>query len=160
MRLQIDGVWVDLTPITDFRARYQLPDSFGLPLFEPKDYTGLARLDQSGDALQRLQRDTLAAVPAVLQHHTLLPTVERIQHAFETALNTVNPSVGLRPAEIDFAVSGFGDLCQNLGYELMRLYALRQPVSDDLAESVYRHWLNSSCRISTAQHSYQHDNHR
>ncbi len=160
MKLQIDGQWVDLTPLAEFRIRYQLPERFGLPLFEPKDYTGLARLDQSGDALQRLQRATLAAVPALLQQHQLFPVLARIQHAFATALHDVNTSVGLRPPEIDFAVSGFGDLCQNLGYELMRLHALRRPSSDDLAETVYRHWLNSSCRLSTEQHPYQHDHHR
>jgi hypothetical protein len=157
MRLQIDGDWHELIPLTEFKTRFQLPPDFGISLFEPKDYTGLARLDQAGDALQRLQRETVVAVPEVLQWPKLFTVLDQVQQTFASTLDALNPSVGLRPVEVEFAVSGLGDLCQLFGYELMRIYALKQPLPQELPHDLYQQWLNSSVRISSTRHAYRHD---
>jgi hypothetical protein len=156
MRLEIDGEWHDLVPLAAFRTRFQLPQNFGIALFEPKDYTGLGCLSHAGDALQRLQHETLTSISSNLQWIDLFQVLNLAQQAFETALVAVNPSVGLRPVEIDFAVSGFDDLCQRFSYELIRLNALHLPISDDLPQTIYHDWLNSSVRVSSQKHIYSH----
>jgi hypothetical protein len=154
MRLQLDGKWHDLIPLAEFKARYQLPHDFGIALFEPKDYTGLGRLDQAGDALQRLLRETLSAVPVNLQWPALFDVLAQVLRTFGSTLEAINPTVGLRPVEVEFAVSGLGDLCQHFGYELMRLKVLNQPLPDEIAHTLYHDWVNTSVRVSSTRHAY------
>jgi hypothetical protein len=140
-----------LIPIRTFRAQHNLPTSFGVALFEPKDYTGLAALDQVGAELQSLRSHVMAAVPLTPSRMDLPFSVDRLQEAFEWELREINSRIGLREPEIEFAVAGFGDVCRTWAYALIRA---RNAPSD--FASVYVEWLNASVRISSQEHVYTH----
>ncbi|MBC8099683.1 MAG: hypothetical protein H7Y11_09590, partial [Armatimonadetes bacterium] len=63
---------------------------------------------------------------------------------------------GLRPSELDYAVAGFEDMCQAMGYALMRAHALKQPPPS--FDGVYAAWLASSIRLSHQVYPYRHHN--
>jgi hypothetical protein len=147
--ITLNGQTQSLIPIRTFRAQHNLSQSFGVSLFEPKDYTGLAALDQAGAELQRLRGGVLAAVPVVPSRMDLLSVVDRLQEVFETELRAINPRIGLREPEIEFAVAGFGDMCRLWAYALIR----GRGTAPDFA-SVYSEWLNDSVRVSTQEHVY------
>ena len=138
-----------LIPIHTFRAQHNLPQSFGVSMFEPKDYTGLAALDQVGADLQSLRSCVLVAVPITPARMDLPSSVDRLQEAFEVELRTINFRIGLREPEIEFAVAGFGDVCRTWAYALIR--GRGTPL--DFA-SVYMEWVNASIRISSQEHIY------
>lgn len=149
--ITLNGQTHSLIPIRAFRAQHDLPQMFGVALFEPKDYTGLAALDQAGPELQRLRTSVLATVPAAPSRMDLLSAADRLQEVFEKELRAINPRIGLREPEIDFAVAGFGDVCRMWAYALIR----GRGAAPDFA-SVYGAWLNDSVRISTQEHAYTH----
>lgn len=151
--LMLRGQPQTLLPIQSFRSQHRLAGSFGVSLFEPKDYAGLAALNQAGGDLQSLKSAVLnaAAVPSGLQRHALLMHGDHLREVFEAELRRINPRIGLREPEIDFAVAGFGSMCSAWLYELIRAGGQ----TPDFA-SVYTQWFNDSVRVSSLEHLYLH----
>jgi hypothetical protein len=156
LRLVIDGVPRAFMPIRLFRAAHDLPPDFGAALFEPKDYTGLGRIDGANSAMQALRAEVLHAVSAGAPLQAWLHEIDRLTAVFETTLTAVNGAIGLREPEIGFAASGFADVCRAFAFAALRAHALRQPPPD--FEAVYDAWLSSTARISQTRHRYAHRN--
>jgi hypothetical protein len=155
MQLIIDGIDQEFVPIQDFRRNFQLPDDFEVACFEPKDYSGLGRIDSAGGVLNGLSERILASLPTKQQPAGWMNALPSIVQSFERELYAINPSIGLREAEIGFAVSGFSDVLQQYVFALMRaqmstLAAGRQPHF----KQIYGEWLTSTVRVSQRVHYY------
>ncbi len=137
-----------------FRAVYALPETFTITLFEPKDYSGLGRIDAAGAALHALSQTVLAAAPANLSPTAWIDQVDRLARVFEAALVGINDQIGLRPAEVGFAVAGFADVCRAYAYALIRAAAASEPPPNFIV--VYGAWLNDSTRIGGMVYPYNH----
>ena len=59
MQLLIEGELRQFVPIKNFRQQFDLPDAFGISMFEPKDYTGLGQIDSAGPELNVVRRAVL-----------------------------------------------------------------------------------------------------
>lgn len=154
MRLLIHGQHHELTSIRLFRARFNLPDSFGVAQFEPKDFSGLGRLDQAPGVLSYVEDAVLAVVPVGHTPSEWVDDVGRIVTAFEQVLWQVNDTIGLRPPELGFAVAGLQNVLDDYAYAAVRSELLHQPLPS--FESIYHTWLNESVRVSTKIHPYNH----
>lgn len=147
MNILIDGIERTFTPIKAFRAAHDLPPAFAVRHFEPKDYVGLGSLERAGDALTTLRAAVLNAAPAGQPVLAWLANAPALTDRFRAELLAINPRVGLREVEIDFAAAGFGDVLTAF------LYArLRDPAAD--FQAVYAAWLHDSIRISQTEHAY------
>jgi hypothetical protein len=153
MLLTIDGAPRQLIPIKDFRAAHDLPPEFGVSLFEPKDWTGLGRIDRAGAELNSVRAALLAAIPPRMTAYEWLLFSPTLAHLFEAQLYEINPSVGLKDVEIEFAVAGFSDVCQGLWYALASGSG-----ANPLFHHVYSEWLNNSIRIFSTLYPYTHQN--
>jgi len=152
MELVINHIRHNLTPIRKFRADYHLSDTFGLSLFEPKNFEGLANLEGSGEALDVLKDAIIHALPPRL---TTLPTFDFLEHIvrlFENTLNAVNPLIGLRDVEIGYAVSGFSDILNSWLYDAIR--ATQTHIAPTPFDVVYADWLANSGRRSEKMYTY------
>jgi hypothetical protein len=152
MYLTIDGQRHALTPVQAFRVAHDLPATFGVAYFEPKDFTGLAALDARGAALDDVRAQVLAALPDATPLDTLLPAVPAWCGHFRQALERVNETVKLKQVEIDYAVNGFEGVLQAVAFAWMRSRATQTP-PPSFAE-VYAVWLDDSVRISQRVHTY------
>jgi hypothetical protein len=141
--------------LTTFRQTYHLPDHFGVAWFEPKDYTGLARLDSAGADMNMLRAAILQAVPDKLSPAQLPEFLNRLAVIFRVQLVAINPTIGLKPVEIDFAAAGFADVCQAFGYALIATAHRPGSTAVDY-DPIYQQWLSDSIRVSTQIHSYPH----
>jgi hypothetical protein len=151
LTLIIDGVARDFIPLPVARAALDLPEDFGVALFEPKDYTGLGRIDGAGEALHAL-RDAVLAADRALADADPLARCDALTAVFERELRRINPAIGLREPEIGFAVSGFSDVLRAWAYARIQAAALR---SDPLPfAAVYGRWLNDSVRVSATVHRF------
>jgi len=150
MQITLDGSPRTLTPIRAFRAAYGLPDSFGVAHFEPKDYAGLGSIDAAGPHLNALRMAVLEATPAAVPPAQWLTALHTVIRAFEANLMAINPHIGLREAEIGFAVSGFSDALHAYTYA-----ALRSGSAPSFA-TVYGAWLDGSVTVSQTVYPYQH----
>lgn len=155
MRLQINGILREFIPIKQFRQQHGLPDDFGVAWFEPKDFSGLAAIDQAGTALNHLRQQVLAAVPNSIKLAQLPVTLDHLQQQFRTELNAINDQVGLKDVEIEYAVAGFADVNQALLYELLR-HQRASAARPDFA-TVYHTWLNHSVRVASTSHTIVHN---
>jgi hypothetical protein len=63
MELQINGQLQSFEPMKSFCAAYGLPADFGMVLFQPKNDTGLGRIDEAHVQLASLHQEILAATP-------------------------------------------------------------------------------------------------
>ncbi|PJF28003.1 MAG: hypothetical protein CUN53_01925 [Phototrophicales bacterium] len=154
LRLMIDGVSHAFVPIRAFRAAHGLPPDFGVALFEPKDYTGLGRIDGANAALATLRTTILNAITLSLSARSWLDEIDRLTALFETTLTHVNDEIGLREPEIGFAASGFADVCRAFAFARLRADTHKQP--PPAFETVYDEWLSSTARISQMHHRYTH----
>jgi len=103
-----------------------------------------------------LHNNTLKHLPESLPLMGWLDFIPSLQAHFSDELEAVNPSIGLRPAEIEFAVAGLGDVCRALVYGL--IYAHAQDDSPPTFDDLYREWLYSTVRVTgTAYHFQHHD---
>ncbi len=152
VQLTIDGIPRTFTDLVTFRAEHELPDSFGLALFEPPDSAGLGRIDRAGDALRELRQRLLDGLPDALPLNGWMPVVTSLGEQFEETLRDLNRRVGLRAVEIEVAAAGFQDVCQSMLYALIRARVEGKP-APAFAE-VYAEWLNSTVRISQTRHAY------
>lgn len=154
MILHIEGALRQFIDIQAFREAHNLPYSFGIATFEPKDYAGLASLDHAGDALAYVRDAVLAAIPDSLTLSELMDFIPALAAAFQRALYTVNDRVKLKDVEIEFAVSGFSDVLHRLLYARLEVETGTSLMTDFAA--VYQGWLNDSARVSTTVHAYLH----
>lgn len=152
MQLTIEGVKRDFIPIKTYMSTHNLPVSFGVSYFEPKNYEGLGSIHraESGAALNGLTDSLLVATPAGLSAQTWLGRLSGLARQFERLLTDINPHIGLQTVEIEFAAAGFEDMLRHY------LYAwIRQGSPPDFA-TAYADWLCSTTRVTTPSHPYRH----
>ncbi len=154
MQLFIEGAPRNLVPIQAFRTAQKLPSAFGVTLFEPKDFSGLGRLEASADALHTLRERVLNEVAPNLPPLQWLDLFERLASCFEAELRAANAQIGLRESEIGFAVSGFSDVLNTYAYAVVRAEVEQTP--RPTFQAVYAQWYADSVRISSQQHTYVH----
>jgi hypothetical protein len=158
MILTIDGLPRRFTPIKAFREAQHLPPEFGVALFEPKDYTGLGRIDGAGAELNIVRAAVLDAIPARLVLPNALAFVADLTRLFTDQLYAINPKVRLHDVEIEFAAAGFANVLQGLIYALVRQRSLLAHAQDSAPpsfEAVYGEWLDASARVSATIYPYQ-----
>lgn len=151
MQLLLDGERRDFIPIKTFRAAHELPESFGVSQFEPKDYTGLGSIEHKGAALNDLREFVLESIPANLSPQQWLQFLPTLQKTFRRHL--MLSGTGLREAEIDFAVAGLENVCQSLLYARIRADANHLPTPP--FEVIYNDWLQTTVRISHTAYAYE-----
>lgn len=154
MRLLLEGEVCSFTPVKVFRAEHGLPATFGVTLFEPKDFTGLGSIDGAGAQLNTVREAVLNAMPARMNAADWLTFLPQLTALFKNELYRINDAVKLHDVEIDFAAGGFGDVCQAFAYALLRARAENKPTP--AFETVYADWLNSTARISQTVYTYTH----
>ncbi len=154
LHLMIDGISREFIPVKGFRAAHGLPPDFGAALFEPKDYTGLGRIDGANVALGTLRMIVLNAVRPALPLPSWLDEIDRLTALFESTLTAVNAEIGLREPEIGFAASGFADMLRAFAFAVLRAQTANQPLPT--FESAYAEWLSSTARVSQTRHRYAH----
>lgn len=155
MHLYIEGILREFTPIKLFRQQHDLPETFGVALFEPKDFAGLAAVDGAGADLNHLRQKMLMAVPEQLKISELLSALDSLQQQFRTELTAINDKIGLKEVEIDYAVSGFADVNQALLYDLIR--HKNSPMQKPDFATIYQAWLNNSVRVSSTLYNMVHN---
>ncbi len=154
MHLLIEGELRHFVPIKEFRATFSLPDTFGIALFEAKDYSGLGRIDSAGAELNIVRRAVLDAVPAEMPPQEWLAYLPSLTRLFEAKMHEINPEVGLKNIEIEYAACGFQDVCQSLIYSMIQAQSADAPPPS--FHEVYADWQSSTVRISSTVHSYVH----
>jgi len=145
--LAIDDLSRELIPIKAFRAQHDLPLTFGVTYFTPKDYAGLGTIDDAaaGAALNQMHAAVLAKLPARIAYADLPSVVTRLTDHFREALDTANAAIGLRLQEVEFAVGGFADVLHKFAFSLLRARLTGEHVPD--FKSIYESWLASGVRV-------------
>ncbi|MBZ0299887.1 MAG: hypothetical protein K8J31_09110 [Anaerolineae bacterium] len=154
MQLLIEGEVRQFIPLRDFCEQFDLPEAFRVSLFEPKDFEGLGRIEDAGSELNIVRRAVLDAIPSAMPLQDWLAYLPNLAQLFDNKLHEVNPEIGLKSVEIEYAISGFQNVCQSLIYAMIRARADGQPAPE--FQQVYDDWLNSSVRISSTVHAYLH----
>ncbi|MCC6616004.1 MAG: hypothetical protein IT320_21220 [Anaerolineae bacterium] len=157
--LALQGSLYELIPIKSFRARYDLPPTFGVAYFTPKDYVGLGSIDgpSAGLALNRLHASVLSRVPMQIAHADLPSVVTRLADYFRVEMDMANSAIGLQPQEVEFAVSGFADVTHKYAFALLRARLTREPAPD--FKAIYESWLASGVRVLETPYPYAADGH-
>lgn len=155
MQLQVANDLHTFEPVKSFRINYQLPADFGVAMFEPKDYAGLGRIDQAGQELNIVRQSVLDAMPVEIPLHGWLDFIPSLCQLFENKLNEINPEIGLKSVEIEYAVSGFRDVLMTFVYAMLRARAAKE--APPAFKDVYFDWLSSTVRISSDTHHYIHE---
>jgi hypothetical protein len=154
MQLRIDGETVTFTDMRDYRQAHNLPADFGIAMFEPKSYEGLGRIDGAGAEMNDLRESLLKGIPERLTVPDLLDLVPKLTNLFRMDLYAINDSVGLRDVEVEYAVSGFGDVCQSLTYALARSTADKS--APPAFSQIYTDWLNDTVQVAVREFDYAH----
>lgn len=152
--LFIGGERIVFIPLNAFRAMHMLPEQFSIRHFDPKDNSGMARIDHAGEIYRDLETAVMAAVPERLSILSLLDACDQLEVAFRSALERVNPDIGLRDVEIDYAVAGFADMLCRWCYALIQTKTTNQ--SAPAFSQVYGDWLGESIRIAAREIAYAH----
>ena len=155
MEMMIEGSLRKLTPLRDFREQYALPQTFGVAHFEPKDYTGLAHIDTAGSELNGVRQVVLSAVPKRITAPDAINAITHLRDMFHQQLLAINARVELKAVEIDYAVSGFEDVCLAVVYAHLRAASTHAPVPPFM--QVYGQWFHDGVRVSSRIHPYTHD---
>lgn len=155
MNLIINGQPRTFEDLHTFREHHTLPDTFGVAQFEPKDYTGLARIDQAGPALNRVRETVLSAIPEPLEATHLPIYADLLTKTFQMALLNINEEVNLKPVEVDFAVEGFRGVISAVTFALIRARVTKD-ASPTFIE-IYGTWLSESVRVSAQVHPFTHN---
>ena len=82
MQVTVDGQVHDFIPIKVYREAHSLPPTFSIALFEPKDFTGLAAIDKSGAAMNKLRQAILNTLPQSFTLKDALALVDTLQAVF------------------------------------------------------------------------------
>ncbi|GAB4413754.1 MAG: hypothetical protein Fur0044_08210 [Anaerolineae bacterium] len=161
MQLTIDGQRQNFISLPTFRSQWGLPPEFALAHFEPKEWQGLGSLDGSREALPIVRQRVLAAIPQAVHLTELIPQVQALTDCFHRELAAINPQIGLREVEVEFAVAGFADVMQSVAYNLIQLsHTYRHDPAQiknhfDFS-ALYQNWLDASVRVSATIHTYLH----
>ena len=155
MHFIINGQKHDFIPIKQFRTTHNLPESFSVAHFEPKDFTGLARIDGAGAELKTLHDRIFINIPLTILPHDLMTLVDNLQQIFQVEMYAINDKVQLKPEEVEYAVAGFGDVLNALVYKLISAIHSQSPLPE--FDMVYYGWLNDSLRISITVYEYEVD---
>ena len=155
MQLRFESQRHDLLDIREFRSAYGLSETFGVALFEPKDFTGLASIEHAGAELNIVRAAVLEAIPASIPLTNLMDFLPQLRDLFKNKLYEINDRVNLKDIEIDFAVNGFDMVNQQLLYSLVQG---RKSGQIPTFFQVYQTWLDESVRISQRIHEYIHNN--
>ncbi|PJF29696.1 MAG: hypothetical protein CUN52_07090 [Phototrophicales bacterium] len=142
-------------PIRQFRAEYHLPDDFGVALFEPKDFTGMASIDKAGDALKTLRQTVLDGLASPSPDLSDGEFWDAFTGLFYHTLKAVNDAIGLKDAEIDFALSGYADMLHTWFIDYFR--ARQTKTAPTPFDTLYDEWVANSGRRSERIHHYQHN---
>jgi hypothetical protein len=140
--------------IQAFRQRHNLPATFGITTFEPKDFTGLARLDEAGMSLNQLRERVLQIIPPHVHLANLLNLIRTLTDTFEQELSAINDNIQLTEEQLGFAVAGFDDVLQAWCYAVIHAHAQKKPLPP--FEMLYATWLEESLIVSQEVHVYQH----
>lgn len=162
MQLTLDSNTHIFIPLATFRSERGLPDEFNLAYFEPKDWQGLGSLDGSGKALATIRQRLLEAIPPVITLAELIPQVQRLTNLFQLELAAINPQIGLRDVEVEFAVAGLADVLQSVAYRLIQLSHTYPHEPDQIRlhfdfAAIYQSWLDASARVSAAGYRYSYN---
>lgn len=162
MKLKIDHQEHTFVPIQTFRDTWDLPDNFTVAYFEPKNWA-VGSIDGSGKLLAVVKDRVIEAVESRTSWNELPLTVEKLALIFRIELESANRAIGLREAEIDFAVAGFSDVLNAAAYDLIRLSQKFSHIPAEICEgfnfaTIYQAWLNETVRVSSVAHEYQHEN--
>jgi hypothetical protein len=114
----------------------------------------LGHIDGAGAEMNTLFTQTLALLPADLTLMGWLDYIPSLQAHFGDELEAVNPVIGLRPPEIEFAVAGLGDVCRAIVYAL--IYAQSQRKTPPTFDQIYGDWLHSTLRLTATAYPYEH----
>ncbi len=152
MILSIQGSHYKFTSLVEFREQYELPNTFAVSNWQPKDATGMGSIDRAATDLHAVRERVLAAVPKAVPATDWLRQTVALAAVFEAELRAINPNVGLREPEIAFAVNGFGDVCSAYAFALARA-AITQG-SAPAFEAVYREWLWGTVHIGGTAYAY------
>lgn len=146
MFFRIDGTPRKFVPIRFFREKYGLLDDFGVSLFAPKSFTGLGSIERAGKGLQAVRAKVLSVVPSQMPANGWGALTLTLQIIFRDALYAINSQVGLKRSEIEYAVAGFGDVCQL--YVNAQLSAQMTGATPPSFQAVYMNWLDNSIQVS------------
>ena len=152
MQLAVEGALRDFSPVKVFRHAYNLPASFGVNHFEPKDYTDLGSIENAGAELNTVRAAVLDAIQLPCTLSDWMNAAPDIAALFRLKLLQINNVVHLKEIEVDFAVAGLHDMLQAVIYELVRARASRQPPPPFEANNAS--WLNTSIKLSQTVHLY------
>jgi hypothetical protein len=160
MQLLIEQQYQTLIPMPTFREQWELPQDFGVALFEPKAWADLGSIEGAGRELALVRQRVAQAVPPLLRPADLTAVIETLTRYFEQELQAANVQIGLRVVEIDFAVAGFQDVLQAAAYRLIQLVQLYRAEPGQIMEkfdfsAIYQSWLDDSVRISATVHLYR-----
>jgi hypothetical protein len=157
MLLNIGGKEREFFPIREFRALFGLSPSFGVSLFQTKDYPVTGSIKNAGEELRSLHRALVDAIPDHMPASGWSSLSVTLQILFRNLLDEINPSVGLKRSEMDFAVNGLGQLCHMLMYACVqaRMRGERLPSAD----AVYQRWLNTTVMVLPEVYPYIHQGH-
>ena len=153
MQLMIERQSRCFVPISGFRTQFSLPGDFGVNMFMPKDYTGLGRINHAGNELQMVYENLLASIPTSPPDSWMGLTIN-LQSVFHQQLCAINAKVGLKRSEIEYAVIGFGQVCQGFVHQLLVSRMKNQPAPT--FHDVYTQWLNHSFHCIQPHFFYQH----
>jgi hypothetical protein len=154
MRLTVAGQLRDFIPIKTFREVHHLPQTFGVALFELKDFSGLAAVDKGGAEMNELRQGMLQTLPQSFSLVDALTVADTLQAVFRNGLYGINEVIGLQVVEVEYAVAGFGDVLQNWMYALIRSHTAKS--GPPQFQQIYGEWLNGSTRLSQQVHDYDH----
>lgn len=154
MRLIVDGQARDFILVQEYRWAYDLPTEFGVAYFAPKEYSGLGSVDEAGHDLHAVRDVLLAAVPPTQPPEGWMAFIFTLQRLFAAQLNAINARIGLRPSEIDYAVTGLGDVLRAylFAYGQARMRLKSPPHFDE----AYQRWYEQNLDVSARQVAYQH----
>jgi hypothetical protein len=155
MRLLIDGALRSLTPLRQFMAERGLPPDFSMRRFSPKSFEGMGSVEGAGAALAEMREAVVAAVPPGLPVTAWLSAIPDWVRVFAEQFDTHNPAFGLRPVEIDFAVSSFSDVLQAWAYACVRAHLTGAALPPFAKE--YDTWLAHSARVAPERQPFEHD---
>ncbi|MEM6529241.1 MAG: hypothetical protein AAF653_13165 [Chloroflexota bacterium] len=154
MQLTVDGASHRFIPIKAFRAQFGLPDDFSINLFQPKEWTGLGSIDRAGAALNTVRDNMVEAVPVAVAAADWPNCIANLANQFERELRAINPTVGLRDEEIDFAVNGFEDVCHAMSFAILRAKLTQTPLPS--FAHVYYEWLDGTVSTGGSVYEYRH----
>lgn len=161
MELTVNHQNRSFIPLQSFRAQWNLPETFGVAYFEPKQWEGLGSIEGAGPALVEVRRQVLQAVPTQIPLPALEAVTQQLKDFFHRELAAANTRVGLRDVEIDFAVSGFYDVLSSAASQLLKLALqhrcnMAQVRQEFSFANAYQDWMNAWVKVSSPAHSYRH----